>query len=160
MLAHPEIELVTDRAQQPGQIGVYETIYGTKNFARLYPGQPLFSEAVVARCADVTTCNRLAAMFRAVAPSERVELICGVPPATTGGFTRVSELSAERRVIPAATGSPPVAICARLHACAVREGTPLPKGFGCSGRVAADLQECAAADSCAKVAACSARLVK
>lgn len=160
LLAHPEIVLERDKAEKPQEVDVYETIYGTKNFARHYPGQPLFSEAVVARCADIATCNQLAAMFHAVAPKEKVEAVCGVPAATTGGFGRVAELAAERFEIPSGNAAPPAAVCARLHACAAREGKPLPTSFGCAHASEAAQRACASAKSCAEVAACVAPLVK
>lgn len=160
LLAHPEFTLEREKASKPMAVDVYETIYGTKNFGRLYPGQPLFSEAIIARCGDFATCNRLAAMFHAVAPKEKSEPVCGVPAATTGGFGRVAELAAERFEIPSGKAAPVAAVCARLHACAAREGKPLPANFGCTHAADPAQRECASAKSCAEVAACVAPLLK
>jgi hypothetical protein len=155
LLANPELVLVSEKATRPGELDVYETIYGTKNFARTYPGEPLFSEAVIARCADVETCEAAAAMFHAVAPQEKVQLVCGVPAATTGGFGRVAELAPARLKVPAPTGAPAPASCARLHACVARESAALPAGAGdCRKRVTPALAACAAAETCAEVVSC------
>jgi hypothetical protein len=154
LVAHPELLLVKEKAAGAGEIDVYETIYGPKNFAPTYPGEPLFNEAVVARCGDVATCNQLAAMFHAVAPRERVEPVCGVPPATTGGFGRVAELAADRLLAPPATSAAAVASCARLHACAARERVSLPRELDCARRLRPEWTACAASDSCSSVASC------
>ncbi len=155
LLANPELVLVSEKATRPGELDVYETIYGPKNFARSYPGEPLFSEAVIARCADVETCEAAAAMFHAVAPQEKVELVCGAPKAMTGGFGRVAELAPARFKIPSATDAPAPASCARLHACATRQGAAVPAAAGdCRKRVTPALAACAAAETCREVVTC------
>jgi hypothetical protein len=154
ILAHPELTVVAERAQRPGEIDVYETIYGTKNFARLYPGQPLFSEAVVARCADVATCNRVAAMFQAISPRDKVQLSCGIPPATTGGFARVPELSASSLKLPEANTASVATACARIQVCLAQLRQSAPARCE-QQRLDAAPRECSAASSCSDVVACA-----
>jgi len=99
------------------------------------------------------TCNQLAALFEALQPKGKVTLSCGVPPATTGGFGRVAELSPKRFVLPDAN-APRVAICARIAACGFREGAPLAASAACE-RASAKLGSCSAAADCAEVVRCS-----
>ena len=153
LLAYPEFQLVPETANKPYEIDVYETIYGPSRFGMIRPDDPLFSEAVVARCGDVPTCNQLAALFEALQPKGKVTLSCGVPPATTGGFGRVAELSPKRFVLPDAN-APRVAICARIAACGFREGAPLAASAACE-RASAKLGSCSAAADCAEVVRCS-----
>jgi len=153
LVAHPEFKVVGEKAQAPGEVDFYETIYGTKNFAPKYRGDPMYSEAVIARCADVDICNRLAAMFHAVSPSERIELVCGEPPATTGGFSRVRELALDKLVIPDEK-SAASAYCGRALACAARAGLARPLSATCAEVKLAPLRACAIQSSCSDVAAC------
>lgn len=153
LVAHPEFKVVAEKAQAPGDLDFYETIYGSKNFAPKYRGDPMYSEAVIARCADLDTCNRVAAMFHAVSPSERIELVCGEPPRTTGGFSRVRELALNKLVIPDEK-SAMFANCARALACVAREGLAKRPSAACSELNLAALRGCAIQSSCSDVAAC------
>jgi hypothetical protein len=155
VMANPEFKIVPEKARAPLEVDFYETIYGTKNFARKYPGDPMFSEAVIARCADVETCNRIAATFHAAFPAERVELACGVPPKTTGGFARVAELAPERLKVPTAA-SPLPAHCARAVACLAREQSTLRLKSNCVGVKADALKACAERGACNDVVTCIA----
>lgn len=155
LLAFPEFRLVADKAGQPQEIDVYETIYGPKRFGLLYRGDPLFSEGIIARCGDAKTCNQLAALFETLVPTEKVTLTCGEPPATTGGFARVAELAATRFVLPDAKAARP-AICARVAACGLREGASLQ---GCEGG-GVGWNQCAAQADCSAVVTCTKALVK
>jgi len=159
LLAHPEFQIVPEKARAPFEVDFYETIYGVKNFSRDYPGQPRFSEAVVARCADVRTCDRVAAMFHAVSPRDEPELVCGVPPGTTGGFARVSELSAERRTLPNEK-SALVAHCARIHACLARQASPRRPPATCAGIANEVLVSCSMSTTCEKLYDCIFREIK
>jgi len=159
LLGFPELELVGEKATRANQIDVYETIYGYARFARLHPRDPLFSEAIIARCGDVATCNRVASLFEALQPkSKMVTLSCGVPPATTGGFARVAELAPERMRLPD-DRAPRSAICARVAACSLREGGPLTDAGGCE-RASVKLGSCSAATDCAEVVRCAGALWK
>ena len=151
LLAHPEFVVKAERAEAPMEVDFYETIYGVKRFKSRYPGDPLFSEAVIARCRDADTCHRLAAMFQAVSPSDRPEVVCGAPPATTGGFARVKELAADQRVLP--DGSDPVAACARFSACAARVGAPERVRKACAVKSTAT-RACASETDCGRVLEC------
>ena len=155
LVANPEFRVVPERAHAPLELDFYETIYGTKNFARKYPGDPMFSQAVIARCADVSTCNRAAAAFHAAFPSESIELVCGVPPKTTGGFSRVYELAAERLVVPG-DKAPTPAFCARAQACLAREGSAARPKPDCAGIKRQKLTSCSELPSCGSVATCLA----
>jgi len=153
LVAHPEFTVVGEKARAPGELDFYETIYGTKNFAPKYRGDPMYSEAVIARCADVDTCNRLAAMFHAVSPGERIELVCGEPPQTTGGFSRVRELALDKLVIPDAKAAA-FAYCSRALACLAREGVAKRPSAACRELELGALRACAVQSSCAGVVAC------
>ena len=155
LVANPEFKVVSEKAQAAFELDFYETIYGTKNFARRYPGDPMFSEAVIARCADVRTCNGVASMFHAAFPAERIELVCGIPPKTTGGFSRVRELSIERLVVPDEK-APAGAHCARVQACLARERSPVRLKPECAELKKAKLVACAEQPNCSRVAACIA----
>jgi hypothetical protein len=158
LLAYPELQLVPDKATKPMEIDVYETIYGPARFARLYPRDPLFNEAVIARCADVKTCNQVAALFAALQPQAKVTLTCGVPPATTGGFARVAELAPKRLILPG-DAAPRVAVCARIAACSLREGAAVVDTATCE-RAKVKLGSCSAAADCAEVVRCAAGQVR
>jgi len=153
LVAHPELKIVPEKAAALGELDFYETIYGTKNFAPKYPGDPMYSEAVIARCADVDTCNRVAAMVHAVSPSERIALVCGEPPQTTGGFSRVRELALDKLVIPDEK-SATAAYCGRALACAARQGLTKRPSVACSGLKLPALRACTIRPSCSDVAAC------
>lgn len=153
LVAHPELKVVADNAQAPGELDFYETIYGIKNFAPKYRGDPMYSEAVIARCPDIDTCNRLAAMFHAVSPGEHIELVCGEPPETTGGFSRVRELALDKLVIPDEK-SAMFAYCGRALACVARQGLAKRPSAACSELKLAALRACAVQSSCSDVAAC------
>src|SRR5450432_1015270 len=155
LVANPEFKVVPEMAHAPLELDLYETIYGTKNFARKYPGDPMFSEAVIARCADVSTCNRVVAAFHAAFPSESVDLVCGVPPKTTGGFSRVYELAAERLVVPGHE-APTLAFCARAHACLAHEGSAARPKPDCAGIQRQKLMSCTELPSCGSVTTCIA----
>lgn len=155
LVANPQFKVVPEKARAPFEVDFYETIYGTKNFARKYPDDPMFSEAVIGRCADVSTCNRLAAMFHAAFPAERIDMACGVPPKTTGGFARVAELAPERLVVPTAASSVP-AHCARAAACLARERSTLRVTATCAGVKAEKLKACGGRPACSDVVACIA----
>jgi hypothetical protein len=155
LVANPEFKVVAEKAQSPLEVDFYETIYGTKNFARKYPGDPMFSEAVIARCGDVDTCNLMAATFHAAFPAEHIEMTCGMPGKTTGGFARVTELAPERLVVPTAT-SPVPAHCARSVACLARVQSNLRLKANCAGVKQDVLKACAARTACSDVATCIA----
>jgi len=153
LVAHPELKVVTEKALGPSELDFYETIYGTKNFAPRYRGGPMYSEAVIARCVDVDTCNHVAAMFHAVSPSEHIRLVCGEPPQTTGGFARVRELALDKLVIPDEK-SAVFAYCGRALACVARQGLAKRLSAACSELKLAALRACAVQASCSDVAAC------
>lgn len=153
LVAHPELTLVGEKAQAPGELDFYETIYGTKNFAPTYRGDPMYREAVIARCADVDTCNRAAAMFHAVSPGEQIQLVCGEPAQTTGGFSRVRELAPDRLVIPDLNAAAST-YCGRALACGARQGVAKRPSARCGELKLAALRACAVQASCSDVAAC------
>lgn len=113
----------------------------------------MYSEAVIARCADIDTCNRVAAMFHVVSPGEHIELVCGEPPETTGGFSRVRELALDKLVIPDEK-SAMFAYCGRVLACVARQGLAKRPSAACSELKLAALRACAVQSSCSDVAAC------
>jgi hypothetical protein len=153
LLANPEFRLVAEHARAPGEVDVYETIYGLKGFAPRPPGVPMFSEAVIARCSDAATCNRLGAAFQAASRQDRPQPSCGVPGATTGGFARVRELGAGSMVLPGPAASN-VARCARIDACLAREHAPKRTPADCRGVAAGALARCAPLPDCPGVARC------
>jgi hypothetical protein len=153
LVAHPELKVVTGQAQAPNEVDFYETIYGTKSFAPKPRGESMYNEAVIARCGDVATCNSVAAMFQAVSPSERVDVVCGVPRQTTGGFARVRELALEKLVIPD-ENSAVLAHCGRALACLARQRATRHLSATCRELKMPALRACAVQASCAEVAAC------
>jgi hypothetical protein len=158
LLATPELKIVAEHAGAPMELDFYETIYGPSRFKSQYPGDPLFSEAVIARCADTRTCQYVANEFHAAFPAEHPLLTCGVPPATTGGFKRVPELAANRMIVPA-KGSARSVYCARIHACAPRPRLDAHPSDTCA-ELKNELSSCAQLEACQAVSACAAKAVR
>jgi len=152
LVANPEFKVVREQAKLPLEVDLYETIYGPSKFSRNYVGEPRFSEAVIARCAEVDTCRSLGRAFHAVSQADQPLVVCGVPPATTGGFKRVPELVSTLLAPP-----PPKAArawyCARVQACTARvSATPRPS-VTCA-EVGSELGRCASLQDCQAVSDC------
>ncbi|MCC6526447.1 MAG: hypothetical protein IT373_27615 [Polyangiaceae bacterium] len=141
MLAHPQFKVVTTRPSGPGQ--VYFEVIETDN-----------AEVLVARCADGGTCNRLAAMLKAVVRSSNPQPVCGALPVR--GQTRPSFL-----VPPDDSGLPApgdsIAHCARLAACTIAANPSVggDPGMECQKAPAGFKTACAERATCPEVLACA-----
>ncbi len=94
LVAHPELEIVERKPAEAHEVQFYKAIYGAKLFAQYEDRRPAFSEAVIARCFAVETCERLALFVVEFAPREQPKLFCGEPPATQGSsLAKVPELA-------------------------------------------------------------------
>ena len=155
LVANPELQLVVEQPTASAQVELYTTIYGVKSFAPSKPGFSRNNNAVIGRCADVDTCNSLAAMFQAVSPEDHVLAVCGVPPLTTGGFSHVPQLAPESLTVPA-VGASRIALCARAHACLARVGAERRPLSSCEHIAQPKLESCAIQRECSDVATCIA----
>ncbi len=145
LLANQQFKVVFDHPPDaPGQIAVVPWGYGDDSFA------------LVALCADGATCNRLAAMYKAVVRSSRPQVLCKQPlqgisknPVSTfrwdndpkANLPRDGDLQAQ---------------CARLSACmiATDQSTPGDPFLECQKAPAKFKTECAKRYPCAEVLAC------
>lgn len=152
MAAHPEIEVTAGRPAGPGQLTFSRAEYGTKNFSVSTPEKNTY--AVIARCADAATCLEVAAMVRAVVPGSKPVLVCGKPPAVSGGITDLPGPWSGIDALPRASDR--AAVCARVAACAVRlasEGRDVVTRE-CSKARPEEAARCATMASCSGVVEC------
>ena len=155
LLAHPELEVVRGIPSAPMEVRIESSTYGGKHFKRAENGESKDKTALVARCADVATCVRLAAMVRAVIRPSAPELICGEPPAISGQLAplRSRDLAGGHDDFPRADDG--VGQCARLAACVRRVAPEEAKEIeACRKRGAQFRSPCALRSSCQDVATC------
>jgi hypothetical protein len=119
LLANQQFRVVPGTPSAPGQVS-FEL--------HQLPASSGNAFALVARCQDGGTCNHLAAMFRAVVPSNRASVSCGPLPSGLSATTRVrgsllAELAAPKSNLPGPKDV--IGQCARLQACTVASDTSL-----------------------------------
>jgi len=150
--AHPEMKVTAGSPGDPRKLTVWRAEYGTKNFSISTPGKNTY--AVIARCADATSCLDIAAMVRAVVPGSKPVLVCGEPPRVSGGTAALSGPwgMPDTRPLP----SDRTAVCARVTACSVRLASQARDVATreCSKAPLPDAARCAAMDRCSAVVGC------
>lgn len=150
LLANPEFEVVSSEPPtRAGQIGfrAYETAG---------KGGP---RTLLASCVDGATCNRLAAMLKAVIRSRAPQPYCGKVPDSYSAPTEPTKLVRgvlDRRM---PHGNDPTGKCVRLAACGIRRDPTAPGDpiLECTKSPASFKLACAEKPSCDEVTACLAQ---
>lgn len=148
LLANQQFKLVYDHPPDaPGQISVIPWGYGDGAYA------------LVAMCADGATCNRLAAMYKAIVRSSHPQVLCkqpiqGISKDPVGTFKWSDDPKAN---LP--QDGDLQAQCARLNACmiATDQSTPGDPFLECQKAPAKFKTDCAKRYPCAEVIACMGR---
>ena len=142
MLANLQFKVVRGKPSGPGQVSF--SVHEEET-----------SLALVASCADGDTCNRLAAMYKAVVRSSAPTVVCGNIPSLKGPATEIALIEGDP-----ASNVPKkedvVASCARLSACliATDQSTPGNPGLECQKAPHTFKTACASRFPCAEVIAC------
>ncbi len=150
--AHPEFDVTAGPPAGPRQLTLLRAEYGTKNFSAFT--RPKNTYAVIALCGDAGACLDVAAMVRAVVPGSNPVLVCGQPPAVSGGTATLPGPWRLPDARPLPADRP--AVCARVTACAVRLASQ-PRDVvtrECSKSTLPVAARCAAMDSCSAVVTC------
>lgn len=116
------------------------------------------AKALIAHCADGGTCNKLAAMYKAVVPSSRPSPVCGEVPNLKGkgemvlipqpGFGNEDDMPSSGDTI---------ALCARLSVCMIHmnPATPGDPGIECQKAPSKFKTACALKRPCSAVVECA-----
>lgn len=150
MLANPQFKVVANPPEAPGQIDFRQIESGPSGL----DGKGAV-RTLIAYCKDGDTCNRFAAMHRAVVPSSDPQPICGDLPATTNAYQIVDiQWNGTRGDLPRAKDT--LAQCARLGVCMITAdpSTPGDPARECQESPASWKVLCALKPSCAEVLAC------
>lgn len=127
------------------------------------PGQVSFAVhevgaamALVATCGDGSTCNRLAAMYKAVVKSSNPQVLCGALPATFGVAKKQITMISGNPASNVPVASDIIGMCARLAACtiATKPDTTDDVGIACQKAPTSFKTACATRYPCAEVMAC------
>jgi len=150
LYAHPEFEVVGGMPTAPMQVQIFEGKHGEKNFA------------LWARCQDGATCNKLAAMYRAVNRTARPWVYCGA------GDTKVDRdgskvlFANQAALVQEARSKLESAVdsqCFRIGICHTREGAGGGEdiGYQCNRKPSTFKLSCAKKATCAEVVQCVGR---
>jgi hypothetical protein len=148
MLANQQFKVIVDRIPSaPGEVHIAPYGYTDGAFA------------LTAKCGDGATCNRLAAMYKAVVRSSRPQVVCGTPIAgisstPVGTFRWDADPKAN---LP--QDGELQALCARLSACTIAtdQSTPGDPFLDCQKAPAKFKTDCAKRYPCAEVLACTGK---
>jgi hypothetical protein len=142
LLANQQFKTVSS-ASAPGQV----------SFA-MYEANGAY--ALVAKCGDGSTCNRLAAMYKHVVKSSSPQVMCGDVPSYMGApVKQVSLISGDPASnVPQAGDT--IGMCARIAACtiATKPDTTDDVGSACQKGPSNFKTQCASKYPCAEVMAC------
>lgn len=144
LLANQQFKFISDHPpSNPGEI--YIGVWGYND-----------GYALVANCADGATCNRLAAMYKAIVRSSRPQVLCktpiqGISANQVGTFRWNDDPKAN---LP--QDGELQALCARLNACMIAsdQSTPGDPFLECQKAPAKFKTDCAKRYPCAEVVAC------
>ena len=144
MAAHPQFKLMfpgEPTAPMEVQFQMFEAGDGKA---------PAKAMTIVGFAANGGTCNKLAAMYKAVVPSSNPQLFCGEPKGVAKG--RTVDLAGWRALL-----IDPMSKCTRLASCmfATDPATPGDPGLECQKAPHTFKTDCAMKDSCAEVVACA-----
>lgn len=148
VIAHPEFKAGSGRPPTaPGEVQFLEYAYGTDGK----------NKALVAHCQDGGTCNKLAAMYRAVVPSSRPQPACGEPYNLKGegmpimiphpGVGNEDDMPVQGDL---------VSMCARIGVCKIHidPSTPGDPGIECQKAPSKFKTACALKKPCSAVVEC------
>jgi hypothetical protein len=145
LLANQQFKVVHEHPPDaPGQIAVTAWGYGDNAYA------------LVALCADGATCNRLAAMYKAVVRSSHAQVLCKTPIAgISNSPVNTFRWSDDPKSNLPQDGELP-ALCARLSACSIAtdQSTPGDPFLECQKAPSKFKTDCAKRYPCAEVIAC------
>ncbi len=145
LLANQQFKVISGRLPEaPGEIDVIPWGYGENAYA------------LVAFCADGATCNRLAAMYKAIVRSSKPQVLCktpiqGISDRPVGTFRWNDDPKAN---LPQDGELP--ALCARLNACMIAsdQSTPGDPFLECQKAPSKFKTDCAKRYPCAEVITC------
>lgn len=142
MLANQQFKTVSS-ASAPGQV----------SFA-MYEANGAY--ALVATCGDGSTCNRLAAMYKAVVKSSNPQVMCGDVPSYMGAPKKQVDLIAGDPASNVPQSGDTIGQCARIAACtiATKPDTTDDIGIACQKGPTNFKTQCASKYPCAEVMAC------
>jgi len=143
-------------ANQQFKTGSSATAPGQVSFA-VHQGDASMAEAfaLVATCADGSTCNRLASMYKAVVKSSNPQVLCGDVPKALALKKKIDLLAGDPASnVPAASDT--IGKCARVAACTIasKPDTTDDVGIQCQKAPTKFKTECATKYPCAEVMAC------
>jgi hypothetical protein len=151
LLANQQYKVVEGTPSVPGEVA-FEVHQASSKHSGAW--------VLVARCADGGTCNKLAAMQKAIVKGAAAQPVCGALPMDLSPATRkkvvLRELGNPQNTLPDRTDV--VGQCARLHACTVamdpKANATTDIGLSCQKSPSSFKTSCASAYPCAAVLAC------
>lgn len=146
MLANQQFKTVSS-ATAPGQVS-FAVHQADASMANAY--------ALVATCADGSTCNRLAAMYKAVVKSSNPQPLCGPLPPNLGSPKKQVDLLAGGPEANVPRAGDVIGMCARIAACTIasKPETTDDVGIQCQKAPGSFKTQCASKYPCAEVMAC------
>jgi hypothetical protein len=146
MLANQQFKTVSS-ATAPGQVS-FAVHQADATMAEAY--------ALVATCGDGSTCNRLAAMYKAVVKSSNPQPLCGALPGALGRPKKQIDLLAGDPASHTPRAGDTIGMCARIAACtiATKPDTTEDVGINCQKKPGDFKTACASKYPCAEVMAC------
>jgi hypothetical protein len=148
VIVHPEFKANSgNQPKLPGEVLFEMYDYGNDSKAK----------ALIAHCADGGTCNRLAAMYKAVVPSSHPSPMCGEIPNLKGSPVIVPIPQpglGDEDDMPSSGDT--VALCARLSVCMIHTNpsTPGDPGIDCQRAPSKFKTQCALRKPCSAVMEC------
>ena len=148
MLANQQYQVVDGKPALPGQVSF-----------QVHQADAKLNNAfvLVANCADGTTCNHLAAMYKAIVKSSNPQVLCGDVPAHLGSMKKAVNLMAGGWKANLPKSGDTISQCARLAACTIADKTDTKEdvGINCQKSPQSFKLDCADRYPCAEVLACS-----
>jgi hypothetical protein len=140
--AHPQFKSIPGKPSAAGEVRFYAFDVDPKVSADTL--------LLAVECADAATCNRVGAMYKAVVPSGRLELVCAPTVPSTVGAGTVMVLS------PKFHDEVPFK-CARVAVCMHKLDRAITgdKHLECQKSPAGFKLDCAKKDSCEEIVACA-----
>ncbi len=144
-------------ANQQFKTGTVASAPGQVSFA-VHQADATMAEAfaLVATCGDGSTCNRLAAMYKAVVKSSNPQVLCGALPGALGRPKKQIDLLAGGPQASVPQAGDTIGMCARIAACTIasKPDTTDDVGISCQKKPGSFKTQCASKYPCAEVMAC------
>jgi len=144
LLANQQFRVVSGAPSVPGEVSLATYAYSDTAYA------------LVAKCKDGGTCNRLAAMYKAIVRSSRPQVVCGAKiQGISGGPVHGFGWEGDPKANLPGSGDT-IAMCARIDACmiATDQATPGDPFLECQKAPSKFKTACAKQYPCAEVMAC------